>query len=676
LRVDSVFRRDRSRRTASQRALNVGVLMLLAGLLTTCRPAPSATRPELASGPTADWPAYGNDPGGGRYSPLTQITRDNVGTLTVAWTYHTGDLADQRVARWGTKPRFEATPILVDGTLYLESIYNRVIALDPETGSARWTYDPHLDLSLDDLGDPAVRGVSTWLDPNRGATEPCQRRIFVATLDSRLIALDARTGTPCADFGVAGQVDLFQDVPGEGTRNDYAETSPPAIIDDLVVVGAAIGDNRRTDIKRGIIRAFDARHGTERWRFDPIQTDPAGQAWEGEAAARTGGAGVWSIISADRQRDLLFLPTESASVDFYGGARPGRNDDADSVIALRASTGTPVWHFQAVHHDLWDYDLPAMPALVTIHRDGQDIPAIVQATKMGHLFILNRETGESLFPIEERPVPASDVQGEQAWPTQPFPVAPAPLVPQSLTPDQAYGILPWDREACRQQLAALRHDGIFTPPSVQGTLLFPGDIGGANWSGVSTDPELGLLVVNTNTVARAVWLIPRDQLAAEQAAHPNSEIAAQVGTPYGLRRETLLSPIGLPCNPPPWGRLVAIDLASGEKRWEVPLGTLEGRMPGPLAALMGQVGTPNLGGSVVTASGLVFIGAALDNFIRAFDVETGRELWQAQLPAGGQAAPMTYRLSPGGKQYVVIAAGGSGNLGTTLGDAVVAFSLP
>jgi quinoprotein glucose dehydrogenase len=650
--------------------------MLLAGLLTTCRPAPPAATPDLGSGPTADWPAYGNDPGGGRFSPLTQITRDNVHALTVAWTYHTGDLADQRVARWGTKPRFEATPILVDGTLYLESIYNRVIALDPETGGARWTYDPHLDLSLDDLGDPAVRGVSTWLDPTRDATEPCQRRILLATLDSRLIALDARTGTPCADFGVAGQVDLFQDVPGEGTRNDYAVTSPPAIIDDLVVVGAAIGDNRRTDIKRGIIRAFDARHGTERWRFDPIQTDPAGQAWEGDAATRTGGAGVWSIISADRQRDLLFLPTESASVDFYGGERPGRNDDADSLIALRASTGTPVWHFQAVHHDLWDYDLPAMPALVTIHRGGQDIPAVIQATKMGHLFILNRETGESLFPIEERPVPPSDVPGEQAWPSQPFPVAPAPLVPQSLTPDQAYGISPWDREACRQQLAALRDDGIFTPPSVQGTLLFPGDIGGANWSGVSTDPERGLLVVNTNTVARAVWLIPRDQLVAERAAHPNSEIAEQAGTPYGLRRETLLSPIGLPCNPPPWGRLVAIDLASGEKLWDVPLGTLEGRMPGPLAALIGEVGTPNLGGSVVTAGGLVFIGATIDNVIRAFDVETGRELWRAQLPAGGQAAPMTYRLSQSGKQYVVIAAGGSGNLGTTLGDAVVAFSLP
>jgi quinoprotein glucose dehydrogenase len=524
-----------------------------------------------------------------------------------------------------------------------------------------------------------VRGVSTWLDPNRGAADPCQRRIFVATLDSRLIALDAKTGTPCADFGAAGQVDLFQDVPGEGTRNDYAETSPPAVIHDLVVVGAAIGDNRRTDIKRGIIRAFDARRGTERWRFDPIPTDradPAAQAWEGDAAARTGGAGVWTTISADPQRDLVFLPTESASVDFYGGERRGRNDYADSLVAVRASTGTPVWHFQAVHHDLWDYDLPATPALVTVPRDGQDIPAVVQATKMGHLFILNRETGESLFPIEERPVPASDILGEQAWPTQPFPLTPSPLVPQSLTPDQAYGIAPWEREACRQKLAALRSDGIFTPPSVQGTLVFPGELGGANWSGVSTDPDRGLLVVNTNSLARAAWLIPRDQLAAERAAHPNSEITAQLGTPYGVRRETLLSPMGLPCNPPPWGKLVAIDLATGAKRWEVPLGTLEGKMPGPLAALIGQIGTPNLGGSVVTASGLVFISAAIDNVMRAFDVETGRELWRAPLPAGGQAAPMTYRLAEGGKQYVVIAAGGSGNLGTTLGDAVVAFALP
>jgi len=655
------------------------VLILVAVLIGSCAPAPAPPGPIPVGGPIADWPSYGNDPGGTRYSPLTQLTRENVGTLAVVWTYHTGDLADERVAGWGAKPRFEATPILVDGTLYLESIFNRVIALDPATGAARWTYDPHLDLSLDNLGDPAVRGVSTWLDPNRSAEQMCQRRIFVATLDSRLIALDAKTGTPCDDFGEAGQVDLFTGVPGAGTRTDYGETSAPAIIDDLIVVGAAIADNRRTDIKRGIVRAFDARSGAERWRFDPIPTDPAdpaAPAWEGDSAAHTGAGGVWSTISADPQRDLLFLPTESASVDFYGGERNGRNDYADSVVALRASTGKPVWHFQVVHHDLWDYDVPALPTLVTVHRDGQDIPAVVVATKMGHLFILNRETGASLFPVEERPVPASDVPGEQAWPTQPFPVTPAPLVPQRLTPDEAYGIVPWERDACRKSIEALRNEGIFTPPSVQGTLIFPGEVGGANWSGVSIDPQRGLLVVNTNSVARAAWLIPRDKLAAERAAHPNSEITDQLGTPFGLRRETLLSPMGLPCNPPPWGKLTAIDLATGAQRWEVPLGTGEGKVPGPLAALMGRIGTPNLGGSFVTGSGLVFIGATLDNYLRAFDVETGQELWRGSLPAGGQAAPMTFRLSENGKQYVVIAAGGSGNLGTTLGDAIVAFALP
>lgn len=629
-----------------------------------------------SEGPTADWPAYGDDPGGSHYSPLTQISLANVANLRVAWTYHTGDVSDgTKTSKW--KSRFETTPILVDGTLYLESAFNRVIALDPETGAERWTYDPHLDLSRD-YGDPSTRGVSTWLDTTRDASRACRRRIFVGTLDARLIALDAKTGVPCADFGQGGQVDLFRDVPGAGPPDVYAETSAPAIVDDLVVVGAAVNDNQRTDTKRGIVRAFDARTGAERWRFDPIPTnpaDPAAPAWQGDSAAHTGAGGVWSTISVDPARDLVFLPTESASPDFYGGERLGRDDYADSLVALRGSTGQVVWHFQVVHHDLWDYDVPAQPTLVTVHRGGQDVPAVVVATKMGHLFILNRETGEPLFPVEERPVPASDVPGEQAWPTQPFPTSPAPLGPERLTPDEAWGLTPWDRNACRQSIAALRNEGIFTPPSFHGTIIFPGLIGGANWSGVAADPQHGLLLVPTNRLAMAVWLVPRADLAAERAAHPNADFAPMVGTPYGVRRENLVSPLGLPCNPPPWGTLAAIDLATGEKRWEVPLGALQGKAPGPVAAGLGTIGMVNLGGALVTGGGLVFIGAGFDDELRAFDVQAGKELWQGHLPAGGQAMPMTYRLSEDGKQYVVIAAGGSGNLGTTLGDSVVAFTL-
>lgn len=653
-----------------------GLIILIAAIM-GCAPQASVGGVLAVGGPLGDWPTYGNDQGGSRYSPLNQVTRENVRRLTVAWTYHTGDVSDgSKLPKW--KSRFETTPILVDGTLYLDSAFNRVIALDPETGIARWTFDPHIDLSLNP-GDPAVRGVSTWLDPHASAHQPCRHRIYVATLDDRLIALDGKTGATCADFGVAGQVDLFRDVAGQGSRDSMSVTSPPTVIDDLIIVGSAINDNQRTDTKRGVVRAFDARTGAVRWAFDPIPTDlsdPGASEWQNGSASRTGGGGAWSVISADPERDLVFLPTESASPDFYGGERKGMDEYADSVVALRASTGKVVWHFQDVHHDLWDYDVPAMPTLVNIRRNGQDVPAVVVSTKMGHLFILNRETGQPLFPVEERPVPQSDVPGEQTWPTQPFPVLPAPLVPEKLSPDDAWGLTPFDRNACRDELAALRYEGIFTPPSFRGTLIFPSDVGGSNWSGAAYDPNRGLLVVPTNRLTQAVWLFPRSQMSAERAAHPDSEISPMLGTPYGMRRELVLSPLGLPCNPPPWGTLAAIDLATGRKSWEVPLGTVEGKAPGPVAGLLGTIGVPNLGGALVTGGGLVFISAALDDYLRAFDIETGKELWQAKLPFGGQAMPMTYRLSENGKQFVVIAAGGDSLLGVPLGDAVVAFSLP
>ena len=326
-----------------------------------------------------------------------------------------------------------------------------------------------------------------------------------------------------------------------------------------------------------------------------------------------------------------------------------------------------------MHHDVWDYDVPAQPTLVTVRRAGVDIPAVAQATKMGHLFLLQRETGEPLFPVEERPVPQGGVAGEELSLTQPFPTAPPPLVPQHLTPNDAWGLTFWGRGKCRERIKALRSEGIFTPPSLEGTIMFPGDVGGTNWGSVAFEPQRGLLLVNTTRLARIVTLIPRDDYAAVKAANPNVEISPQTGTPFGMRREVLLSPFGLPCNPPPWGTLAAIDLATGTVRWEVPLGTTRDLLPVPIAI---RSGTPNMGGPIVTASGLVFIGAAMDNYLRAFDVETGKELWKGRLPAGGQATPMTYRLREDGKQYVVIAAGGHGRLGTTLGDYVVAFALP
>jgi quinoprotein glucose dehydrogenase len=619
-----------------------------------------------AAGPVADWPAYGQDSGGSRYSPLSQITRENVKHLRIAWTYRTGDVPTK-----AQLAAFEATPILVDGTLYLSTPFNRVIALDPETGAERWTYNPKIDLSVR-YSDFTSRGVSTWLDPERHTGEPCRRRIFAATNDARLIALDAATGSPCPDFGDGGQVDLSRGV-GKVYAWEYGVSSPPAVIYDLVIVGSKVADNQRVDAPSGVVRAFDARTGAVRWGWEAVPPGFSPEHPPGKNTYQLGTANAWSILSTDPERDLLFVPTGNASPDFYGGERHGLDFYSSSLVALRASTGEVVWRFQTVHHDLWDYDVPAQPTLVTVQRDGQEIPAVAQATKMGRIFLLHRETGQSLFPVEERPAPQGGVMGEQISPTQPFPTAPPPLIPQTLPPDEAWGLTPWDRSKCREQISRLRSEGIFTPPSLQGSIIFPGNAGGTNWGSVAFAPEQGLLLVNTNRIAHVVQLIPRADYAAVKAANPDVEISPQTGTPFGMRREVLLSPLGIPCSAPPWGTLAAIDLATGTVRWQVPLGTLRDFLWIPLPL---RWGTPNMGGPITTASGLVFIAAAMDNYLRAFNMETGEELWKGRLPAGGQATPMTYRLRENGKQYVVIAAGGYGRMGTKLGDYVVAFALP
>jgi quinoprotein glucose dehydrogenase len=620
-----------------------------------------------------EWPTYGNDPGGTRYSPLRQIDRVNVAGLRVAWTYRTGEAGG---APAYAHVAFEATPLMIDGTLFLSTPYNRVVALDPETGAERWVYDPRVDRTRR-LSIVTSRGVSTWLDAAAAGGGPCRRRIFVATVDARLIALDAAGGTPCADFGRDGEVDLTVGINVIDGPCCYQVTSPPAVVNGLVVVGSSIADNRRADLERGVVRAYDARTGALRWSWDPIPTresDPARSTWAGDSWRRTGAANVWSVMSVDEARGLVFLPTSSPSPDFYGGERLGANRYANSVVALRAATGEVVWDFQVVHHDLWDYDVPAQPTLVSVTRDGKTVPAVVVATKMGHLFVLHRETGAPLFPVEERPVPRSTVPGEEAWPTQPFPVRPRPLAPSRLTADDAWGVTPAEREACRSRLARLRSEGIFTPPSLEGTVVFPGFGGGVNWGGVTHDPIRGLVVVSTNRLPFVVRLVPRERFQAERAAGAGrgpGEYAVQAGTPYGMYREPLLSPQGLPCNPPPWGVLAAVDLASGETRWEVPLGTSPELAMWPEASGWGSL---NFGGALATAGGLVFVGAARDTTLRAFDVDTGRVLWSAELPASAQATPMTYRTA--GKQFVVIAAGGHSALRTKMGDYVVAFTLP
>jgi len=629
--------------------------------------------PLRPGGAAAGWPAYGSDAAGTRYSPLEQIHPGNVHRLEVAWSVRTGDLdADPPPP---LHMAFQATPILVDGRLLIPTPLGRVLALDPETGEELWRFTS--TVRGHEYPEYTSRGVAAWLDPERGAQEPCRRRIFAATVDSRLFAIDGATGERCLDFGREGQVSLREGV-GELRPWDYATSSPPVVAGELVIIGSAIGDNQRIDAPRGVVRAYDARNGGLRWLWDPIPRaadDPQYEGWSPTAAERTGAANAWAPLSVDEERGLLFVPTSSPSPDYYGGERPGDNRYANSVVALRASTGEVVWHFQVVHHDLWDYDVPAQPTLATIRRDGQEIPVVVQATKMGHLFVLHRETGAPVFEVEERPVPASDVPGEKASPTQPVPRLPAPLVPQTLRREDAWGLTPWDRRHCRKQFERLRFDGIFTPPSLEGTLLYPGYSGGTNWGGVAIDPVRRAVIVNSTNLAFEVRLIPRKDFESEKAAGKTMvrEFAPQAGTPYGMVREPILSPFFLPCNPPPWGTLAAVSLDSGELLWESPLGTVPDRIPVPIPI---DFGLPNLGGPMVTAGGLVFIGAAMDSYLRAYDVTTGEELWKDRLPAGGNATPMTYRLGPDRRQFVVIAAGGHGKLGTRRGDSVVAYALP
>ena len=392
------------------------------------------------------WTHYGGDPGGSRYSPLKQIVKGNIGSVKVAWTYHTG--AMQPESALNKKAAFEATPILFNGTLYLSTPFNQVIALNPATGAEKWKYDPGVKRDQD-YSEVTSRGVAAWMDSKAVVRAQCRSRIFMGTIDARLIALDGATGKPCADFGPAGQVDLTQDVELRD-RGDYQVTSPPTVVGDLVIIGSSIGDNRAADVERGVVRAFDARTGALRWTWDPIP-------WAKQNTPRTGAANAWSVISADPARDLIFVPTGSASPDFYGGQRPGNNANANSVVALRASTGKLVWAFQVAHHDLWDYDVASQPSLFMFDRL---IPAVAVTTKIGHLFLLNRETGKPLLPVEERPVPKSRVPGEEASPTQPFPENES-LVPQSLTADGAWGATPEDKKWCQDKIASLRNEGLF-----------------------------------------------------------------------------------------------------------------------------------------------------------------------------------------------------------------------
>jgi len=633
--------------------------------------APLACSPDVEvepGGPVAGWPEYGSTSGGTRHSPLTQITPDNVHALEVAWTHHHGDIEDGS-GGMGLRSSFQATPILVDDALVFCTAFNRVVSVDAETGEERWSHDPGLDKRGLYLFN--CRGVAAWRDARAETGAACAQRIFSATMDARLLALDAATGEPCRDFGRGGSVDLSEGI-GDRDPGEYGVTSPPLVIGDRVVTGAMVLDNRRVDAPGGVVRAWDARSGEKLWAWDPV---PPGEV-PPEGRYRRGTTNAWTALAADADLGLVFVPTGNTSPDYYGGLRDGLDFYSSSLVALDAASGEVRWHFRTVHHDLWDYDVPSQPVFVDFEKDGVVRPALIQATKMGHLFFLDRRSGEPLFPVEERAVPQGAVAGETLSPTQPFPLVPATLHPGRLDPEDAYGFTPWDRGACREMIESARSEGLFTPPSLEGTIQYPGMTGGANWGSGSVDPEREVYLINTTRVATYIRLWPRDAFDARFPDGPPAiGFEPQLGTPYALERHMLLSPLGAPCNPPPWGVLTAIDTRTGALRWEVPLGTTRDTAPFPIW-LFGPDGVPNIGGPITTAGGLTFIGATTDRYLRAFDTSSGEELWRARLPTAAHATPMTYRLDGNGRQFVVVAAGGHGLLPNPPGDALIAFALP
>lgn len=627
----------------------------------------------LGAEPDRSWQHYGGDAGGQRFSPHEQITVDNVDRLQRAWTYRTGDVSG--TDRYPGTTSFKATPILFGDRLYLSTPFNRVISLNAATGELLWTFDPQIDFSDGFAEMYTSRGVSVWVgrDPNA----VCGARIILGTLDARLIALDAATGERCADFGKRGEVDLSAGI-GNYRPGEYSVTSPPAIVGDLIVVGSAVGDNGAVALDHGDVRAFDVRSGERIWSWDPIPRRAGmigNDTWSRRGAARTGAANAWSILSVDAMRGLVFVPTTSPSPDFFGGIRKGDNLFANSVVALNAASGERVWHFQTVHHDLWDYDVASQPVLTTIVRDGRRRPAVLQATKMGHIFVLDRDNGRPLFPIEERPVPQTDVAGEETSPTQPFPVAPPPLHPVRASADDIWTLTEDHERYCRERFSGYRHEGMFTPPSLEGTIVYPGNPGGVNWGSMAVHEEQQIAVTINKRWPTIVTLIPRAEFRQraerEEGGPLGVQFTAQRGTPYGMMRHPFVNPNNrAPCLRGPWGTLVALDIDTGTIRWQVPIGTMPGLENHPEAS---QWGTVPSGGPIVTQSGLVFSATDDEPALFAFSLDSGEVLHRLELPAGAQATPMSYQVA--GRQFVVVVAGGEDTASGGRGDYVLAFAL-
>jgi quinoprotein glucose dehydrogenase/quinate dehydrogenase (quinone) len=645
-------------------ALALGTVAIVAMRQLPALPLATAqAAPQLAAGTEDDWSAYGRNPSGSRYSPAAQITPANVAGLQPAWTYHTGDLPGAP----GRAHVFEATPLKIGDLLYVCTSINVVTALDPDSGKPVWQFDPKV--SLKGIGMPACRGVSHYQAP--AGTADCPSRIIFATVEGRLIALDALTGKRCASFGSNGESSLAAGM-GDYPSGYLYFNSPPTIVNDTIVLGGAVRDGKETGEPAGVIRGYDALTGKLRWAWDP---GAANENPGPDIGYTRGSPNSWSVMSADPALNLVFVPLGNATPDYVDGHRtPEANRYSSSVVALDAATGRRRWSYQTVHNDVWDYDIGSQPVLFDLPMPGGgSVPALAQPTKQGDIYILDRRTGKPLTAVVERPVPQGSVPGERYSPTQPFSTGFPTLSPPPLTEASMWGATPLDQLWCRIRFRSLDYRGKYTPPAFKGNLQYPSNFGIVDWGSLSIDEGRRLMLVNSSNLAVSIRIIPRAEADRDAASLKKQlEYMPQTGTPYAALPQQFLSPLGLPCLAPPWGKLTAIDLATCKILWQTPLGTSRDQAPLGIAVPGGF----NLGGSVATRGGVLFIAATIDRYLRAFDPRTGRELWRGRLEGGGQATPMTFVSRKTGRQYVVIAAGGHQFMHTDLGDALQAFALP